>query len=774
MPCRTRTPAVPRALLPAAVLAFAALPLQAQVIDDVDVRREGEDAVVQLRFGTEVQFQRAVSTRSNDLTLVQYTLVGTTNAIVRATQGLRFGERFGLPAMQLADEPDTGERAERGRRVVIRFADPTAVTVRQGPRNRSIEIVLAGRGSAVTSGVPTPPPPLTAAPPAERPVAPVPAPLPPVAVLPPPPAPPTPSTSTEPAAPRPQAEVEREAAVLLAQAQNAFEQRADTVALARLTTLLDLPPNLSTPAAQELIGRVRLRMGDAARARIEFETYLKLYPDGPGAARVKRELAALAPPPAADATPGADTAPARDPRAPVVAGSASLFHYGGNGQLRSRDFQDSPVSGLPQQVGEATLSSDRTRQLYGDVDLSWRQRADGRDLRFVARDSYLRDFERPDKSRNRLSALYADYRALTDGWGVKLGRQSPTGGGVMGRYDGAQGYWMARPRFKLGAVAGQPVDPWFESKRRFAGVSADLELGRSAGVGVYAIGQTIDGVLDRRALGLEARFFDSGASVFGQFDYDNLFRKVNIASVTANLVLEDGTVFNLLADRRALQPLALGNALTFGDGTGTLYTRIGDRLAVTPVEVLREQVARITPYVTLGQVGMTKPLNPKWQLGASVQTTTVGAIPPLADVPGYEEGRPATGRVISITGQVIGLNLYSARDTHVLSTTAISSTALDAVVLSYNLSSLVAEVWLLEPSLQFYRDRNNAGGNQQRWTPGLRASWRGAKRWTVESALTYEIGRTDSTIAGDGTTPATTTRQSSTRVNYSLGARHDF
>lgn len=751
---------MPTRHLLAAVLAAAALPLQAQVIDDVEARAEGADAVLQLRFATEVQFQRAVSTSANDLTLVLYTLVASTNAAVRATQGLRLGARQGLPELQLADEPDTGERAERGRRIVLRLAEPTRVTVRQGPRNRSLELVLHERGAALK-------PPAPAAALAEPPAAPVAATPAAPAV---PEAPAEPATPAAPATPRPQDEVEREAAVLLAAAQNAFAQQADTVALPKLAALLELPPNLSTPAAQALIGDVRLRLGDTARARIEFETYLQLYPEGPAAARVRRVLATLAPPPA----PAAGAPPEPDPRAPVVAGSASWFHFGGNGQLRSRDFQDSPVSGLPQQVGEATLTNDRTRQLYADVDLSWRRRADGRDLRLVVRDNYLRDFERPAKSRNRLSALYADHRSLADGWGVKLGRQSPTGGGVMGRYDGVQGWWLARPRLKLGAAAGQPVDPWFESRRRFAGVSADLELARSAGVGVYAIGQTIDGVLDRRAVGLEARWFEGGGSVFGQFDYDTAFRAVNIASLTATWVQDDGTVLNLLADRRALQLLALGNALTFGDGSGTPATRIGERLATTPTDVLRDQVRRSTPYVSLLQAGLTKPVNAHWQLAGSVQGSSVGAIPPLPDVPGYEQGRPATGRVLSATAQLIALNLFSARDTQVLSLTAVSSASLDATVLAWHLSSLVDARWLLEPSLQWYRDHNAGGGRQQRWTPGLRATWRGGPRWSVESALTYEIGRADSTLAGDGSTPATTTQQRSTRVNYSLGARHEF
>jgi hypothetical protein len=85
-------------------------------------------------------------------------------------------------------------------------------------------------------------------------------------------------------------------------------------------------------------------------------------------------------------------------------------------------------------------------------------------MRFVFRDSYTTDLERSDKSKNRLSALYLDYKSVSGGYGVRLGRQSPTGGGVMGRFDGVSGNVILRPKLKLSAVAGEPTDKFFESR----------------------------------------------------------------------------------------------------------------------------------------------------------------------------------------------------------------------------------------------------------------------------------------------------------------------
>ena len=874
-----------RATVLACAFACAGASVQAQLLDQFDVRREGNDAVLQLRFATEIQFQRAFTARAGDLTLIEYTLLSTTNAQVRSTQGLQLGRAEGLPRMTLGDEPLASERT---RRLVLRTLDATAVDVRAGEGNRSIEIVLRGAGGGVRAAPAAAARAPTAATPATLPAAerrfaiviasstdpatplpalvprslqdyevftrervvdgvrrfetlighftnrtqaeavlrqltafpaatviaaaaepalaaaaaPAPAPAPaPVAAAPaaPPPPPavaspapvapsapapvpqtptpaPAPTLSTAEAAPLTPTEIDARADELLARARAAMAQGDFAAAIAALNELLNLPPNRHTPAAQELIGSARAKSGDTARARIEFETYLQLYPTGEGSERVRRELAVLpaAPAPAA-AQPDVVARPAVET---TTTGSASMTYFGGNGQVRSQEFKDSPIAGLPQIAGDPLLSADKARQLFNDVDLTWRQRSANSDLRFVFRDAYTTDLERSDKSRNRLSALYVDYKSLSGGYGVRLGRQSPTGGGVMGRFDGISANVMLRPKLKLGAVAGEPSDKYFDSKRRFYGASIDADgLVPNVGAALYAIEQRIDSEIDRRALGLEFRYFKAGASVFSQFDYDVLIKGLNIATVQGTLILEDNTVFNALYDRRALTMLALGNALTFEDpaNPGVLFTRIADKLSTTTIEQLREQIKSTTPYITQAQMGITKPINKTWQVGASAQLTRTGAIPPVPGVVGFETGRPATGNIYSVSTQLIGLNMYSPRDTHVWSLTGIKSPTLDGVLVAYNNSSIAWNVWQLEPSLQYYRDRNPQGSTSERWTPGLRLTYRGWERWALESSLTYEVGHA-SRHGPDPADPALTitTRENTTRVYYALGARYSF
>jgi hypothetical protein len=572
-------------------------------------------------------------------------------------------------------------------------------------------------------------------------------------------------------------ELEARAEALMKRARIDIAESRWAEALDALNQVLELPPTSFTREAQEQAGIAHVKNGNPARARAEFETYLRLFPQGEGSDRVRAALAAL---PTAAAPAPVAAAPARRAEKDVtMSGSVSATYYGGNGQVRSRDFQDSPISGLPELAGEPQLSSDRNKQLYTDVDFNWRRRNADVDQRFVLRDSYSSDLIRSDKSKNRLSALYFDHKSVPGGWGVRVGRQSPTGGGVMSRFDGVSGTYAVQPRIKLGAVAGVPTERFFDSKRRFAGLSVDADrlLGNLGG-GLFVVQQQIDGEIDRRAIGIDLRWFQGGTTVFSQFDYDLLMHGLNVATVQGTMILQDNTVLNALFDRRALTTLTLGNALTFSDTSnpGVLYRTIQERLASTTVQALRDQVKRSTPMITQAQLGITKPWNKNWQTGASVQLTNTGAIPPVPEVAGFEQGRPATGNVITTSAQLIGLNLYSARDTHVLSTSVISSPTLKGLLVAYNNSSFVAGDWQVEPTLQYYRDRNDEGSRSQRWTPGLRVTYRGWQHWALESNLSYEIGtasrQTPDPLASGGAT--TTTEETTRRVTYSLGARYEF
>jgi tetratricopeptide (TPR) repeat protein len=719
-----------RQLAPLALAALAAT-AHAQVMEEVELRRDGADAVVVVRFNVPVQFRRAVAARSNDLVQIVYDVVPG-----RDKPNFIDGERRslggdGLPRLTITEEGGSGERE---RRLVVRLAPPAKFKVRGGADRRSIEVVLEGLGEAAFA--------TSAARPAAA-----------------PPATPAPVTLD--------GQVEARGAELLAQAREALAKGRNALAVESLNEALNLPPNRHTRAAQALIAQARLADGDVAGARRELQVFLQLYPDGEDADQARVTLAGLPAAPGADAaTPPSTEAPVPKRETATLVGAVSQYYYGGNSKTRTQ-LKDTPLEGqIPVVISDETLDAVDQKQLLTSVDVNWRLKDEDRDVRFVFRDHFTSDFMPDQADENKLSALYLDWKEAGPGLSARLGRQSGLGGGVLGRFDGALLGWSFAPRWRLNLVAGQPTEKLLDTRRRFHGASLDAEsVLPGLGGSLYAIEQTLDGEIDRRAIGTELRYFQPGVSVFSQYEYDTTLQGSNIASVQGTWTSEGNTVVNLLYDRRATPMLMLGNALFFpaDPHSAVLPRRLQDLLAAgLTLDQLRQQVAATTAYATQGLVGVTTPLDEHWQLGTDLRLTSVGAIAPVPGI--LPEGIPATGEIWTASLQAIGTNLYSERDTHIFNLTAVKGPGYDGWLASYNLMTIVAERWQLEPSLRWYRQDGPGGVRTSRWAPGLRLSWRGGPKWVLEGDVNVEGSRTRSAQQNEN----------STRLYYSLGYRLDF
>lgn len=793
---------------------------QAQLMDDIDIRVDGKDAVAVVRFSVPVQFQRSVAARSGDLVQVFYNTLPRKDSTLTQVGERRIAGGSGLPQLVVTDEAVSNDDLFK-RKLLVRLSKATPLKVRAGRNKESLEIVLEGLGSQVTA--PTQTLPKAREPgkqfavllqhssdPGEQLKASIPAILqeaevftssrvedgktryeialgyfatqaeannaqrilvkrfPDAAVISLRQAP----TSAGPAvvaraaesgdaAAAPVAsgpEVEAQAAKLMAVA-NAANDRGDYQdAITALDSLLNLPPNTRTRKAQEQIGITRLKAGDNQRARGEFETFLKLYPSGEDSEQIRQYLVNL---------PAESTVAKRRTGADPVSttsGSVSLFYYGGQSQTRSQDFVDSPIGGLPVLQSESNLSGTDQKQVQTNVDLNWRYRDAEKDMRFVLRDTYSADLMPNRPNKNRLSALYFDQRSLTNGTAFKVGRQSPIGGGVLYRFDGIQGSYTFAPKWKLNGVYGVPTDLLLDSRRYFYGAWIDADaLATNMSGSVYMNQQMIDDQIDRSALGAELRYFNDGLALSGQVDYDQVLRGLNIATVQGSWQFPDTTVINFLLDRRATPVRSLGNILFFQDPMLPTPARsLSELLGTTPIDMLRDQVNGITSFQTQGMVGFTMPVAANWQAGANLNYTNVDEIKPIAVI--LPNGQPSTGDLWSLGVQLIGSNLYSARDTHVFNVNYLTGPTYKGTLLSYNNLTGINEDWQVEPSLRLYVQEDSLGNKMKRWTPGIRMTYRIIKRVSLETELSYEIA--------DSTGP--TRNESSQRMFYYLGARFDF
>jgi hypothetical protein len=730
-------------LRPIAACIFAgfAATAHAQFIDDVELRQEDANAVLQVRFVTPVLYSKSISARASDLVQAFYTVLPTRDQINDVISERRLAAAGDIPSIVVTDEGDNSTmQANSSRKLVIRFAAPVRFRVRAGRDNRSIEFVLDGLGASaklIATGAPA----LTLATKLNLPAG-------------------TQDMSTVPAAP----EVEASAKELLTAAQSAFDGGNYGLATETLNQLLNLPPNGSSRRAQELAGLSRLNAGDPVRAGSEFDLFLKLYPIGADSDRVRQLAASVTSVQASTEKPKA-AAEATS----TTSGSVSMFYYGGKSDVRSQEFKDSVLGGLPILQSDTTLSAIDQRQLQTNVDLNWRFRDAEKDMRFVFRDNYSADMIK-DIGKERLSALYFDYRSLVNGTSFRVGRQSPNGGGVLYRFDGLQASYAFKPKWKLNAVVGTPSDPLLDTRRTFYGLSVDAEaLTKELSGSAFLIEQVIDGVTDRRGVGADLRYFSGGLSASAQLDYDMVIKGVNVAALQATWQVTEATVINAMFDRRTTPMLSLGNVLFFQNPALLAPAqRVQDLLGVTPIEILREQVKGLTPYQTQAHIGGTTTIAKNWQIGADMSLTSVDEIRPVADL--LPNGQPSTGNLWSVGGQLIGTNLYSARDTHVFNLSLLGGPTYHGTLLSYNNLSGLTEKWQIEPSLKYYTQSDSAGASSDVWTAGVRLVYRVRQQVSLETELTYE--RSNATGAPTSTGPGSAT--SSNRMNYFIGARYEF
>ncbi|MDT7517054.1 tetratricopeptide repeat protein [Rhodoferax mekongensis] len=804
-------------------LAATSCTVHAQMVEELEFRKEAGNAVVQVRFGSAIQFQRSIASRSGDLFQVFYNVVSGNETDLTLVGERRVSNGRGLPEFVLTDEAVNRDNLTR-RKLLVRFSGATKVKFRAGNNKQSLELVFEGMASSLEavekSKQPDVTPPrfavnlqtgpertegLTGAipsafqdavvftsqrvvngvtqydinlgyfeslPSAQAAAAQLSKRFPAAVAyeMRPPVTPASFTASTAPlaagavtqaspnAAIAASGDVEGQAKTLHQLGLAALDRGDYQEAITAFDGVLALPVNSLTRSTQEKMGVTRLESGDRTRARAEFEAFVATYPQGEDSDRVRQYLVNL---PAHEVVQ--ERSKGGQPQS-VVSGSVSSFYYGGQSQTRSQDFVDSPLGGLPVLQSQGELSSADQKQLQTNVDLNWRYRDAEVDRRFVLRDSYSADYLPGRPSRNRLSALYFDEKRLKDGVGYRVGRQSPTGGGVLYRYDGAQGFYTFAPKWRLNAVVGQPTDALLDSRRHFYGAWVDADsLTEHVSGSFYVNRQMIDGEVDRQAFGSELRYFKEGIALSAQLDYDQMLQGMNIASVQGSWQTPDNTVYNFLLDRRATPVRSLGNALFFQDPALTTQARtIQELLGTTPIDLLRARVNGVTSFQSQAMLGFTTPIAANWQAGSNLNYTNVDAIAPVAVI--LPNGQASTGDLWSVGLQLIGSNLYSARDTHVFNINFLTGPTYNGKLFSYNNLTGIDEAWQFEPSIRFYTQTDNVGTKTNRWTPGVRVTYRVVKRVSLESELSIEIADVKGTLR----------TENSERMFYYVGGRFDF
>ncbi len=725
-------------------------PAVAQWLEPIEVIPGQDSADIVIRFSDKVLYQSHAPLNEGKLVRIAF----------RPSDG-QAGQREFIEETIRAPKVDRVPRvtvvyAHMEDAVVVTFPERTRFSVRPGADGRSIVITVPLLpGPAVPSPpVPAPVPP-PAAPPAAVPQVTPPAPA--QVAVPPAAAPQIAAPATEIAAPPAQApaDVEALAKGFMDEARRAIAAKDGPTAVNRLNRVLGLPSNSQTEAAQALIGEARELNGEPAKARAEYELYLRLFPNGAAAPHVRERLAAL---PRESAVPAPrPVAKEAGPAEWSVFGSVSAYYYTGKSQI------DTLVAPPPGQLtfNQSTLSLVDQNSLITSVNLNARRRDAFSDTRIVVRDTDNKNYLNTSRSYNRLYSAYVEHNDRRLGYYARAGRQNPNGMGVLDRFDGVQAGYNLTPQWRVNGVYGDAVEFLSPFKKNFYGLSVDYlaQAGRP-GVSVYAVNQTLDGFANRRAVGSELRYFDGHLSGYGMLDYDVLYKGVNIAMLQGNYVSDAGTNYFLVLDHRQAPSYSLTNALLAAPGFN-----LKDLIAVEGLETVRAQAKALTAVSDMFGIGFTHPWTERWQLGADYRlsqisaTERVVAVIPLAVIgtclgtidPADPDNcrfdtasQQGTGKNHVLTLQAIGTNLFATNAVGVASVSFIMAPSYSGQSISLNYVLPFWEKWRLDTNLRYYTQRDDFGGHQDRTSPSFKLSYQWGTSLFFEGEVGEEISNSSS------------------------------
>lgn len=565
-------------------------------------------------------------------------------------------------------------------------------------------------------------------------------------------------------------EIDRHASALMAAGKDALQKNDFGLAINSFNRLLQLPPNEYTQDAQELVGVAREQVGQKFKAKLEYELYLKTYPDGPGAARVKERLAKLS-----TAQPLQSAGRLEQPREKqgfqsITYGSMSMYYYHGASQT------DTVTTNGNLQTPASLTIVDQSL-LLTNINLGMRTHSDEYDDRLVFQDTFSKNFLAGRANDNRISAAYLDVKNKVNNYSARMGRQSPTGGGVTGRFDGVVAGYGFQPKWRINGMAGQLSDSQAGSKPVFYGASLDMgTFNEHWGSSVYFNKQTTDGITDRNAEGAEMRYFDSGNNAFATLDYDSYFSVVNTVMVQGTLTASPETTYNFLLDHRRTPSISSKNALN-GATASSINALL---LAGFSASDVKELAKARTAIANLAQIGVSRQLVEKWQLGGDIKVSNTTALAssgrdpanpvlcPLGTVSCPEGFQPAvagTGNQWTLTSQLIGTSIFSHQDISVFSLAYTTGHTLKGVTLFGSNHSVIRDKLALDTSLRLYGQSDNLGGKETIVTPTVKLAYQMKDRLSMETEMGLE--RTVNT-------PATGSAVITSRKYYSMGVRGDF
>lgn len=508
-------------------------------------------------------------------------------------------------------------------------------------------------------------------------------------------------------------------AQLLRDARQALAQRQFPQAVDLLTRLLRQPEYPARADAQELMGIVRERAGQLAHAKAEYEEYLRRYPNGPAAARVRARLMALV-------TSGQQAQSTGDFNASVTPQRWSLA---GSGSIGYEYGRDQISAG-----GNRTTSTSLNAVLvYGD--LLMRERGERYDVIARINSGYTANMvANSGGSQDRTSAAYLEVDDTRLNLTGRVGRQSLVNEGAIGLFDGVYVSYHVAPKITVSAAGGLPAYSAYSSvstRQTFSTAAVEFGPYRQAWLfDTYLFDSQSKGYTERRAIGFQTRYTQPGRSAVALVDYDFNFQKVNAATFIGNLSVGKQWVVGFFADHRLSPLLQLSNALQ--GQTATDLNALALQFTPSQIKQLAEDRTATSNSLTLSA---THPLGERWQFMSDVSVLQLSGTPASGGVPATQ----SSGLDKDVAVQVSGSSLLQAGDLHFFGLRYDNAPGSSSATASWDARFVLHGAWRMGPRFSVERLNNTAlGGGQWLYLPEIRTDWTG-KRAMLEFIGGYQL-----------------------------------
>ncbi len=558
---------------------------------------------------------------------------------------------------------------------------------------------------------------------------------------------PAPLAATDPAIP------EEERARILREARAALEKHQYAEAVDLLTRLLRQPEYPARADAQELMGLTRERAGQLAQAKAEYQEYLRRYPQGNAAERVRARLRTLLAASAA-ARPAGEFGRPETPHWSLAGSSAVTYLYERDQTL----------------AGGTTTSATSANSALVYADLLMRYRGDRYDITSRVDAGYTKSIASSfGGSQDRTTAAYVEVTDRVTGFTGRVGRQSLASQGIIGLFDGAYIGYQLSPTLSLSAAAGLPTYTGYapvSGQSRFGTVAAEFDPFHLKWVfDTYFFEERIDGQSDRRSVGLQTRYTESGRTAVILVDYDIAFRQLNSATLIGNTRVGSAWILGFNADHRRSPLLELNNAL-IGQTAPDLNAL---RLEFTPSQIRQLALDR-TPTSDIVVLSASRPLGDRWQFMADLAALRLGGTPFSGGVP----ATPSTGLDKNVALQMSGSSLLQASDLHIFGLRYDDSPLARSTTVSWDARFAIHGAWRLGPRLSVEELQERADGARQwLYLPQIRGDWTG-RRSIFELTAGYQLQSQQSAqqpINGTGEPAIATLQQRSVYISAAYRLR---